>query len=119
MFATVKEFDGACEKNIKILNSAAAASAKMTTHKDADKEVDALKERYGKVKDIANEWVKKVDTLVKEWQLLDTTVTELNTWVAEDRPEGSEQQFSLEKMESTLGELKNIFKEKEKLVENL
>jgi hypothetical protein len=25
----------------------------------------------------------------------------------------------LEKMESTLGELKNIFKEKEKLVENL
>ena len=78
-----------------------------------------LKERYDKAKAVADEWVKKVETLVKEWQLLDSTVTELNSWVSTDKPEGGEQQFSLEKMESTLGELKNIFKEKERLVENL
>ena len=87
--------------------------------KTPDNEVKELKERYEKVKVVADEWVKKVDTLVKEWQLLDSTVNELNSWVAEDRKDGNEQQFSLEKMESTLGELKNIFKEKEKLVENL
>merc|ERR1712203_996239 len=29
--------------------------------------------------------MKKCDTLVKEWQLLDNTVTELNSWVAADR----------------------------------
>ena len=91
----------------------------MTTHKDADEEVKGLKERYDKVKVIADEWVKKVDTLVKEWKLLDNTVNELNSWVATDRGESNEQNFSLEKMESTLGELKNIFKEKERLVENL
>ena len=119
MFAAVKEFADSCEKNLKVLNSAAAASLKMTTHKEADDEVKELKERYDKVKVVADEWVKKVETLVKEWQLLDSTVTELNSWVAEDRKETNEQQFSLEKMESTLGELKNIFKEKEKLVENL
>ena len=119
IFSSVKEFKDSCEKNINILNCAEAASKKMTTHKDADVEVKELKERYEKVKSVADEWVKKVDTLVKEWQLLDSTVTELNSWVA-DKPEPSnEQQFSLEKMESTLGELKNIFKEKEKLVENL
>ena len=79
-----------------------------------------LQGRYEKVKAVADDWFKKVETLVKEWQLLDSTVTELNSWVATDRPDGqTEQQFSLEKMESTLGELKNIFKEKEKLVENL
>ena len=75
--------------------------------------------RYEKVKVVADEWVKKVDTLVKEWKLLDNTVNELNSWVAQDRQAEGEQNFSLEKMESTLGELKNIFKEKEKLVENL
>ena len=91
----------------------------MTTHVDADEEVKGLKERYDKVKGIADEWVKKVDTLVKEWKLLDNTVNELNSWVAKDRGPESEQNFSLEKMESTLGELKNIFKEKERLVENL
>merc|ERR1712130_677113 len=39
---------------------------------------------------------------------------ELNSWVAKDKSSEGENQFSLEKMESTLGELKNIFKEKEK-----
>ena len=91
----------------------------MTTHKEADVEVAELKERYAKVKLVSDEWMAKCNTLVKEWQLLDNTVTELNSWVAADRGAEGEQNFSLEKMESTLGELKNIFKEKEKLVENL
>jgi len=119
MFAVVKSFDAGCIKHLKILVDAAGASLKMTTHKEADDEVAALRERYVKVKAVSDEWMKKCDTLVKEWQLLDNTVTELNSWVAEDRGASGEQNFSLEKMESTLGELKNIFKEKEKLVENL
>jgi hypothetical protein len=104
---------------LKLLEAADSAAKKMTTHKESDLEVAALKERYQKVKSVADTWVKKVDTLVKEWQLLDNTVTELNNWVAKDKTQEGENQFSLEKMESTLGELKNIFKEKEKLVENL
>merc|ERR1739848_509810 len=92
---------------------------KMTTHKEADDEVAALKARYLTVKTVADEWRQKVDTLVKEWELLDNTVTDLNAWVAKDKTTEGENQFSLEKMESTLGELKNIFKQKEKLVDNL
>merc|ERR1712168_834221 len=119
MFANVNDFDKACLKHLEVLNNANAAANKMTTHKEADSEVAALKERYNKVKVVSDEWMKKVDTLVKEWKLLDNTVNELNSWVAKDRDAEGEQQFSLEKMESTLGELKNIFKEKEKLVDNL
>lgn len=119
MYASVNDFDQGCVKSLKVLNEAEVASNKMTTHKEADDEIKALKERYSKVKVVSDEWVKKMDTLVKEWKLLDNTVTELNSWVAKDRDAEGEQQFSLEKMESTLGELKNIFKEKEKLVENL
>ncbi len=118
MFAAVKDFNDGCAKNLKILTAANDASNKMTTHKEADDEVAELKGRYEKVKAVTDEWTKKVETLVKEWQLLDSTVTELNTWVSTDDGK-QEKQFSLEKMESTLGELKNIFKEKEKLVENL
>merc|ERR1711881_337457 len=119
MFATVRTFEGSCHKHFKVLEDAAAAANKMTTHKEADAEVAELKDRYAKVKIVADEWVKKVDTLVKEWKLLDNTVTELNAWVAKDKTTDGENQFSLEKMESTLGELKNIFKEKDKLVQNL
>merc|ERR1712110_511562 len=115
----VHSYEAQCVDNLKVLEAANAAAIKMTTHKDADAEVAGLKERYVKVKNIADAWVKKVDTLVKEWKLLDNTVTELNAWVAKDKTEEGENQFSLEKMESTLGELKTIFKQKESLVDNL
>jgi len=115
----VHGFEKSCLDHLKILEAANSAAKKMTTHKEADDEVAALKARYDKVKSVSDDWVKKVDTLVKEWQLLDNTVTELNAWVAKDKTAEGENQFSLEKMESTLGELKNIFKEKEKLVDNL
>jgi len=119
MFAQVSEFDQNALKHLKILENAETAANKMTTHKEADDEVAALKARYAKVKGVSDEWMKKADTLVKEWKLLDNTVNELNSWVAQDRGAEQEQNFSLEKMESTLGELKNIFKEKERLVDNL
>ena len=115
----ITSFDKTCLSYLKVLEAAEGASKKMTTHAEADTEVAALKERYSKVKAVSDTWVKKVDILLKEWVLLDNTVTELNSWVAKDKSSEGENQFSLEKMESTLGELKNIFKQKEKLVENL
>merc|ERR1711863_166153 len=115
----VTSFDKSCGNYLKVLTAADAAAQKMTTHTEADAEVAGLKERYNKVKAVSETWVKKCEVLVKEWVLLDNTVTELNSWVAKDKSEEGENQFSLEKMESTLGELKNIFKQKEKLVDNL
>merc|ERR1711910_61287 len=115
----VQGFDKTCVNYLKVLTAAQNASLKMTTHTEADAEVAALLERYNKVKAVADGWVKKCDVLVKEWVLLDNTVVELNSWVAKDKSAEGENQFSLEKMESTLGELKNIFKQKEKLVEDL
>merc|ERR1739838_1023375 len=109
----VKAFDNNCVSYLKVLDAANAASQKMTTHTEADVEVAGLKERYTKVKATSDTWVKKLEVLVKEWTLLDNTVTELNSWVAKDKSAEGENQFSLEKMESTLGELKNIFKQKE------
>merc|ERR1712025_1531925 len=115
----VNSFDKTCVNYLKVLQAAEGASLKMTTHTEADNEVKALKERFDKVKAVSETWVKKCEVLVKEWVLLDNTVTELNSWVAKDKSAEGENQFSLEKMESTLGELKNIFKQKEKLVEGL
>merc|ERR1712227_585178 len=115
----VKTFEKNCVNFLKVLEAANGAAQKMTTHAEADAEVAGLRERYVKVKEVSDTWVKKLEVLVKEWTLLDNTVTELNSWVAKDKSAEGENQFSLEKMESTLGELKNIFKQKEKLVEGL
>merc|ERR1712001_321851 len=62
MFASTSAFDEGCLKHIKVLSEAEGASKKMTTHKEADDEVAALKERYTKVKAVSDEWMKKVDS---------------------------------------------------------
>merc|ERR1712157_593582 len=80
----VKAFDSNCVNYLKVLDAANAAAQKMTTHTEADAEVAGLRERYTKVKATSD------------------------TWVAKDKSAEGENQFSLEKMESTLGELKNI-----------
>merc|ERR1711910_268855 len=97
----VLSFEKNCVNYLKVLTAAEAASKLMTTHTEADNEVAALKARFDTVKGISDNWVKKVDTLVKEWVLLDNTVVELNSWVAKDKSAEGENQFSLEKMEST------------------
>ena len=119
LFEKIGIFDKKCLAHLKILESAETASKKMTTHQEADDQIAELMSRYKKVKQVSDTWLNKVNTLVQEWKLLDSTVNELNEWVAKDKSNEGEHQFSLEKMESTLSELKNIFKEKEKLVDNL
>merc|ERR1712184_230691 len=79
-------------KYVKVLDAANAASQKMTTHTEADAEVAGLRERYAKVKSVSDTWVKKLEVLVKEWTLLDNTVTELNSWVAKDKSAEGENQ---------------------------
>ena len=119
LYDKISLFEKKSGMNYKVLEAADAAAKKMTTHQEADDQVASLKGRYNKVKKVSDDWMKKVETLVKEWKLLDSTVCELNDWVAKDKTAEGENQFSLEKMESTLCELKNIFKEKERLVDNL
>merc|ERR1711970_586438 len=119
LFDKISMFDKNCLLHLNVLKTAEEASKKMTTHQEADDQVAELNVRYQKVKKVSDEWLMKVETLVKEWKMLDATVCELNEWVAKDKTSEGENQFSLEKMESTLCELKNIFKEKEKLVDNL
>merc|ERR1712112_684238 len=71
----VLSFDKTCENYLKVLQAAEGASLKMTTHTEADTEVAALKARFDKVKSVSVTWVKKCEVLVKEWVLLDNTVT--------------------------------------------
>merc|ERR1711963_1158166 len=76
----VNSFDKTCVNYLKVLQAAEGAS---------------LKARFDKVKAVAETWVKKCEVLVKEWVLLDNTVTELNSWVAKDKSAEGENQFSL------------------------
>merc|ERR1739838_670612 len=75
MFAVCKDFEAGCLKHLKILDDAAQASLKMTTHKEADDEVVALRERYAKVKSISDDgwqnatpWLRNGNCLITQSQ---------------------------------------------------
>merc|ERR1712226_1640836 len=91
----------------------------------AEEEIKKVKKRYA-LDDAVSDLKKRQDLFNKSnttisglFKAINDNFTCMSITLPEDKSSEGENQFSLEKMESTLGELKNIFKEKEKLVENL
>merc|ERR1711881_728045 len=116
-----KNFQDECETKLKVLEEAACSASKMTTHDDADKQVEAFKERWVSVHETTKEWVARMTTLVECWNKLDGNVGELSSWVAQKdstAPDGKSE-LSIEKLESQLNTLKTMFAEKQKLVADL
>merc|ERR1719362_2535312 len=90
MFAVCKDFEAGCLKHLKILDDAAQASLKMTTHKEADDEVAALREGMQKSRlylmnlwPNATPWLRNGHCLITQSQnstlgLLQTVVQKVN-----------------------------------------
>ncbi|QQP37588.1 Uncharacterized protein FKW44_017894, partial [Caligus rogercresseyi] len=105
----------------KTLDDAAASAQKMTTHVEADAKIDSLRELWLVVHETSKEWVNRMTTLVECWNKLDGNVSELSSWVSMSdalSPQG-ESELSIEKLEGQLNQLKVMFAEKQKLVEDL
>jgi hypothetical protein len=116
-----KNLQDKAEEKLRVLEEAAAASQKMTSHNEADIKVAAFKERWTKVHECFKEWVARMTTLVECWNKLDGNVGELSSWVATKdsaAPEGSSE-ISIEQLETQLNTLKTMFAEKQKLVSDL
>merc|ERR1712098_679645 len=116
-----KNLQDEAEAKLKVLEEAAASSQKMTTHDDADKQVEAFKERWVSVHETTKEWVARMTTLVECWNKLDGNVGELSSWVQDKdsaAPEGKSE-LSIEKLENQLNTLKTMFAEKQRLVADL
>jgi len=116
-----KNLQDEAEAKLRVLEEAAAASQKMTSHSEADVKVVAFKERWTVVHECFKEWVARMTTLVECWNKLDGNVGELSSWVAtkdSSAPEGGSE-ISIEKLETQLNTLKTMFAEKQQLVSDL
>merc|ERR1719397_422031 len=116
-----KNLQDEAEAKLRVLEEAAAASQKMTSHSEADVKVVAFKERWTVVHECFKEWVARMTTLVECWNKLDGNVGELSSWVATKdsaAPDGGSE-LSIEKLETQLNTLKTMFAEKQQLVADL
>ncbi|TRY72301.1 hypothetical protein TCAL_11269 [Tigriopus californicus] len=116
-----KGFQAECETKLKILDEAAQSAQLMTIHAEADERVSAFKVRWDSVHDTAKDWVARMMTLVECWNKLEGNVDLLNSWVADSTTAEQENcgTIPIEKLEGQLSQLKVIFLEKQKLVDEL
>ena len=116
-----KNLQDEAEAKLRVLEEAAAAAQKMTSHTEADVRVAGFKKRWLVVHECFKEWVARMTTLVECWNKLDGNVGELSSWVSTKdsaAPEGSSE-ISIEQLETQLNTLKTMFAEKQKLVSDL
>merc|ERR1719150_1404736 len=116
-----KNLQDEAEAKLRVLEEAATAAQKMTSHNEADIKVEGFKVRWTVVHECFKEWVARMTTLVECWNKLDGNAGELSSWVATKdsaAPEGGSE-ISIEKLETQLNTLKTMFAEKQKLVADL
>merc|ERR1712055_659128 len=105
-----KNLQDEAEAKLRVLEEAATAAQKMTSHNEADIKVEGFKVRWVVVHECFKEWVARMTTLVECWNKLDGNVGELSSWVSmkdSSAPEGSSE-ISIEKLETQLNTLKTM-----------
>jgi len=104
-----------------VLDEANAAAQNMTLHEDADAKYAAFTKRWTVIEATAKAWIDKYDKMVVVWQKQADTAAKVTAAIAA-KPgggEGSAPEMKLEDLEVHLDALKQMFIEKQKMMEQL
>jgi len=110
-----KTFQAECVSMKKSLDDGHASACKMTRHDEADKQVAALNKRWEEVNKMAGEWIKRMQGLVEMWQKQAATADKVTAAIS--APADSE--MKLEDLEAHLNSLKQMFIEKQKMMDQM
>lgn len=101
-----------------LLEEAYKAALKMTLHDDADTKYAAFIKRWAVIDETAKEWVGKLDSMVVVWKKQAETVEKVQAAISA-KPSADGGEMKLEDLEKHLDLLKQMFIEKQKMMENL
>jgi len=104
------------------LDEANAAAQKMTLHKDADEKYEAFTKRWVVIEATAKDWIDKYEKMVAVWQKQADTAAKVTAAIAA-KPGGEggapAPEMKLEDLEKHLDALKQMFIEKQKMMEQM
>ena len=103
----------------KTLEEANAAAQKMTLHEDADVKYAAYTKRLGVIEATAKEWIDKLQKMVEVWQKQADTAAKVSAAIAAKPSAEGGSEMKLEELEKHLDALKQMFIEKQKMMDNL
>jgi hypothetical protein len=100
------------------LEEANQAAAKMTLHEDADAKYAAFVKRWAVIDATSKEWIDKLTKMVDVWKKQAETAAKVTAAIGA-KPEAGAPEMKLEDLEKHLDALKQMFIEKQKMMENL
>ena len=103
----------------QILEHSNAEAQKMTAHADADMKYAAYKKRWVIIDETAKDWIAKYEKMVEVWKKQAETADKVTAAIGA-KPEGGEAApMKLEDLEGHLNALKEMFIQKQKMMEEL
>jgi len=93
------------------------AAKKMTLHDEADRQYTAFSKRWEEAYKTSKEWITKMEGLVDMWKKQAETADKVTAAIA--APQGAGAEMKLEDLEAHLNALKQMFIEKQKMMENI
>jgi len=103
----------------KTLEEANAAAQKMTLHEDADVKYAAYTKRLAVIEATSKEWIEKLEKMVEVWQKQADTAAKVSAAIAAKPSAEGGGEMKLEELEKHLDALKQMFIEKQKMMDNL
>jgi len=115
MLDECKAFAEACTNMKKIIDDGIASAQKMTLHDEADKQYAASVAQWTEVNKMAGDWIKRMEGLVEMWQKQAATADKVTAAIS--APATSD--MKLEDLETHLNSLKQMFIEKQKMMDQM
>jgi len=115
--ADCQQWKGETESMKAMLDEAYEAAKKMTLHEDADRQYTGFVKKWDEIDKLSKEWIVKMEGLVQMWQKQAETAEKVTAAIA--APQGAGADMKLEDLEAHLNALKQMFIEKQKMMESI
>jgi len=102
----------------QLLEESNTAAQKMTLHDDADIKYAAFLKRWVVIEATAKDWIDKLDKMVGVWKKQADTAAKVTSALSQ-KPADGQPEMKLEDLEKHLDALKQMFIEKQKMMDNL
>ena len=106
----------------KVLEDARASAQKMTVHDDPDAKHATYVKRWEVIEETAKDWIQKLQSMVDVWKKQAETAEKVTAAIAAAPTEDGAnpmEEMKLEDLEKHLENLKKMFIEKQKMMEQL
>lgn len=102
----------------KVLDEGNTAAQNMTLHEDCDAKYVAFSKRWVVIEATTKEWIEKLDKMAEVWKKQTETAAKVTAAIS-SKPADGAPEMKLEDLEKHLDALKQMFIEKQKMMENL